>query len=560
MRVPLHGRRVRGWVTELGIEPAITRDRLVPLAGVVSAGPPGEVVGLCAWAAWRWAGPWATFLRAAGPPNRVAPGPPPVPDAAVYPAVDGPVAVPDVERLVVRWPPAADRTGLVASLVASEGSTIVLAPDPREDAALVGALEDAGREVVVWRASSSAADRTEGWSTARRGACVVVGGRIAVLAPIPDLRAIIVLDDGDEALEDERAPTWHARDLAVERCTRARASWRVVSPSPTVEALEQADAVIEAPREQLRRGWPRTEIVDLRDEPPGIGLLSERLGPAVDAVLGAGGRAVCVLNRKGRARLLACTTCRELARCSRCDAAVVEVAEGLVCPRCGDARPRVCLACHATRFRAVKPGVVRVREQLSALVPRARVVAVEGGSAPVPSFDVAVGTEAVLHRVGPEGARPVKLVVFLDFDQELLAPRYRAAEQALWLLVRAARLLGARPDGGVVLVQTRLPHDHVLAAATSGDTAPVALEERSRRMSLGFPPFGGLAELSGDSAAVTAACDALRDSVTILGPDDARALVRAPSASVLSDAFARVDLAPARALGRLRVDVEPLRI
>ena len=33
-------------------------------------------------------------------------------------------------------------------------------------------------------------------------------------------------------------------------------------------------------------------------------------------------------------------------------------------------------------------------------------------------------------------------VAFLDFDQELLAPRYRAAEQALALLARAARLVG----------------------------------------------------------------------------------------------------------------------
>jgi primosomal protein N' (replication factor Y) len=152
------------------------------------------------------------------------------------------------------------------------------------------------------------------------------------------------------------------------------------------------------------------------------------------------------------------------------------------------------------------------------------------------------------------------LVAFLDMDQELLAPRYRAAEQALWLLVRAVRLIGSRHDGGVVLVQTRLPTDGVLAAASSGDTAAVASEERTRRASLGFPPFGGLAELSGDAGAVAAACDALRDSLTILGPDGGRALLRAPSAAAVSDALAAADLTRARAVGRLRVDVEPLRI
>jgi primosomal protein N' (replication factor Y) len=560
VRVPLHGRRVRGWVVALDVEPATTPDRLVPLTAVVSAGPPAEVVELCAWAAWRWAGPWATFLRAASAPNAVTPGPATVPDAAVYPPTPGPLPLPEVDRLVVRWPPAADRSGLIASLAASEGSTIVVAPDPGDDTALTTALEDVGREVLTWRASSSAADRTRAWAGARRGACVIIGGRIAVLAPVPDLQAVVVLDDGDEALKEERAPTWHARDLGAERCARARARLTVVSPAPTVEALEPAVATVDAPDATRREGWPRLEIVDLRDEPPGAGLLSDRLGPAIHRAIDAGGRAVCVLNRKGRARLLACTTCRELARCARCDAAVAESAAGLVCPRCGEARPRVCLACNATRFRAVRPGVVRVREQLAGLVPRARVVAVEGGSAPVPAFDVAVGTEAVLHRVEPSGARPVRLVAFLDMDQELLAPRYRAAEQALWLLVRAVRLIGSRHDGGVVLVQTRLPTDGVLAAASSGDTAAVASEERTRRASLGFPPFGGLAELSGDAGAVAAACDALRDSLTILGPDGGRALLRAPSAAAVSDALAAADLTRARAVGRLRVDVEPLRI
>ena len=56
-----------------------------------------------------------------------------------------------------------------------------------------------------------------------------------------------------------------------------------------------------------------------------------------------------------------------------------------------------------------------------------------------PSARVVVGTEAALHRV-----RDADAVVFLEFDSELLAPRFRAAEQALALLARAARLVSRR--------------------------------------------------------------------------------------------------------------------
>src|SRR5439155_4022255 len=141
--------------------------------------------------------------------------------------------------------------------------------------------------------------------------------------------------------------------------------------------------------------------------------------------------------------------------------------------------------------------------------------------------------------------------------QELLATRSRAAEQALWLLVRASRAVGGRRNGGRLLVQTRVPDHEVIAAARSADPEVVADAERARRRVLGFPPFGGLAELSGAPDAVDVACVALRaaDVVHVLGPiavgTSSRALVQAGSADALCDALAEADLTPAREHGRL---------
>jgi len=561
VRVPLHGRRVRGWVVEADVEPETDRARLVPVHAVVSAGPPPDVVALCSWAAWRWAGPRVAMLRVATAPNRVASAAPAQPETAVYPRAASVLDLPDGDRRVVRWPPSIAPTELLRTLVDPEGSTIVLAPDARIDEPLVRALSSEGRHVLLWRADQPDADRTAAWDEARRGASVVLGGRTAVFAPVPDLRAIVVLDDADEALKEERAPTWHARDVGAERAHRAGARLDIVSPAPTVEALELGATYGGPPPADERGGWPRLAVVDLRDEAPGAGMLSEPLADALRRALDGGGRAICVLNRKGRARLLACQTCRELARCGRCEAAVsAETEDALACPRCGEARPRVCLACGGGSFRILRPGVVKLRDDLAALVPRARVVAVDAGSAPLPSFDVAVGTEAVLHRVSRDVGSAVRLVAFLEFDQELLAPRYRAAEQALWLLVRGARMLGPRRDGGTLLVQTRLPSDPVIVAARDGDPSAAAAAERRRRLALRFPPYAGLAEVAGNGPAVDAACEVLRPELDVLGPDRDRALARAGSATELCDAFAAIDLTPARALGRLRVDVDPLRV
>ena len=128
--------------------------------------------------------------------------------------------------------------------------------------------------------------------------------------------------------------------------------------------------------------------------------------------------------------------------------------------------------------------------------------------------------------------------------------------------MRGARLLG---DRGRLLVQTRLPDHEVVRAARRSAPMLVADAERARRRTLGFPPFGGLAELSGAADAVAAACAAAADGgVTVLGPVDAghgaRALLRAPTVADLCDALAAPASTRARAHGRLRIDVDPRRV
>jgi primosomal protein N' (replication factor Y) len=550
------------------VQPEATELREV--LAVSSAGPPADVVALCRWAAWRWAGPLATFLRAATAPNRVGDLTGPEPEAAVYPGT------PLGGRELVVTSPRTASTDAVP--LAPEGSTLVLDPSPARAAALATRCAAEGREVVLLGSEHADAVRTAHWARARAGACVVIGGRSAVWAPVPDLRAVVVLDEGDEALEDERAPTWNARDVAFERATRTGAAVRVLTPAPTVDAVVAVGPRVVGPPPHA---WPHVQVVDQRDEEPGHGLLSAALAEALRAAVARDARAVCVLNRRGRARLLACRTCNELARCEECGATVeqrtsepgaTQSREVLACARCGRRRPLVCLHCHGATFRAVRPGITRVRDDLAALLPRVEVASVDASTTDVPDAPVLVGTEAVLHRV-PAGST-VALVAYLELDQELLAPRARASEQALWLVARGARLLdaastgeGSARGGGRLLLQTRIPDHEVVAAVRRGDPRPLVAADAARREALGFPPFGGLAEVGGAPDAVAAAADAVaRLGVTVLGPvvdgssRSARALLRAPSTAALCEALASSGVEAARALGRLRIDVDPRRV
>jgi primosomal protein N' (replication factor Y) len=213
-----------------------------------------------------------------------------------------------------------------------------------------------------------------------------------------------------------------------------------------------------------------------------------------------------------------------LLRCERCDAAVsLPDDTRLVCPRCGTERAGVCQACGGSSFANLRPGVTRLREELEAASGRPT-VAVTGRDTTISAdAGVYVGTEAVLHRV----AR-ADVVAFLDFDRELLAPRYRAGEQALTLLARAARLLGPRARGGRLLVQTFLPDHDVVRAALLADGSRLLAGERVRRAELQLPPAVALAEVAG--ADVDPLVAALRDDPTVsVGGTGSGFLVRADS-------------------------------
>ncbi len=553
VRVPLHGRRVRGWVVAAPGEPppgVVLRE----VAAVLAPGPSPDVVALCEWAAWRWCGRLRPFLLAASPRRLADARPVPPATSGRAPAAGDDEVAALVRRALgggehlLRLPPAAPRLAVLSealAVLAGRADLLVLVPEARDVELVHRRLGRLGVRV---------ARHPEDWGAAAAGGRVVVGTRTAALAPVGRLGAIVVVDAQAEAYRDQRAPTYSAVDLARERARRAGVPFLALSACPSLE-LATALTSLELSPALERAKWPAVEVVDLRQEDPRHGRYGDRLAPAIQRARAEQPTrpVLAVLNRLGRARLLACASCSELARCERCGAAVREEAGAaehrvLACARCAAQRPVVCARCGAARLKVLRVGAQRAGEEVAALTGlEVAVVAGEGRGEPLPVAPVLVGTEALLHRAGR-----ASLVVFLDFDLDLLAPRLRAGEHALELLARAGRLVGARPEGRVV-VQTRVPDHEVLVAARRGDPGVLIEAEAQRRRPLGLPPYGALAHLSGEDAAALGA--ALRDEEHLaVAPLEGGQLVRANDAATLADALARQG-----ALGHdVRVAVDPL--
>lgn len=664
VRVVLNRRRLRGWVIGLDA-PTPSGRELSPISSVVGVGPPPHVVDLAGWAAWRWAGTRAHFLRTASP-DRVVKGLPArrpvhlpkimsdegadIPDwvGAAFGAGAGgirSVSPQQARRTDRSEPPAAAGAGNVSGAVGGDRSPTVVRLGPcAEELPLVIEALRRGRALVLvptvaWAARLSGRLREAGVTTAlaprdwagAAAAHAVVGTRSAAWAPCESLDTVIVFDEHDEAHQEEAAPTWNARDVAVERARRDGARCLLVGPMPSLDALlfagraadvpdagsepgtgahrsQAADeqrhlgpgagsvaaseaaapaVIIAAARPDEREAWPRVQIADRRQDDPATG---EWCGEALAELLRSDRTVVCVLNRTGRARLAYCASCGELAASRQSGRPLRLEKQQFVDPDSGEARPAVCESCGATRFRRARVGVKGVAEEMERLArrpviqvvgePAARVGTGHGtagaprtplttrgtgedGASPLSrrqqrqpqaaSPALYIGTEAVLHRVPSADA-----VAFIDFDQELTAPRYRAGEEAFALLVRAARLVGPRSGGGTVLVQTRLGAHPVLGAAVGADPSDWLRAEAKRRSAMRQPPASTWALVSGAAAPryvdnLSAGLHA--GALDIAGPADGTWRIRSDDQELLLAALAAAE----RPSGRLRVAVDPMR-
>ena len=212
----------------------------------------------------------------------------------------------------------------------------------------------------------------------------------------------------------------------------------------------------------------------------------------------------------------------------------------LTCPRCGFARPPGCEHCGASRFRLLRAGVSRVREELEALLrePVGELTAAaagdDGPAAAMPQERVVVGTEAALHRIRDAGSSSPSPTSTPSCRPPLRGGVAGAAP------VGAGRPSARRPPAGArLLLQTRLPGHPVVGAVLHADPARAirALAEQARRLRL--PPFAAFAELAGAGAGRTSPTASNASGSTISGPVDGRYLVRAADGTELADGLGR---------------------
>ncbi|GIU93426.1 MAG: hypothetical protein KatS3mg011_2332 [Acidimicrobiia bacterium] len=466
VRVPLGGRRVRGFVVEVGNPPV---ESLKPIAGVSGATPifdPPHLESL-RWAAIHYVAPLATLLGRAGPPNLP-------PRSSVEPTRHAPVDG-SVEVWLTPSLPRAAVTDLARETATRGGSFLLVLPTVAEAAAV---LETLGSD--DWFAGfGTDAELTRAWGALRDGRHPVVGTPRCAAWRLRRPARVVVVEESRRAMKDRQTPTIAVRDLLMHRVHTEGIDVVFVGPTPSIDLVSAHPSVRRAPG----RLWPPVEVVDRSREPPGLPLLSETVVRAVRATLRRSGRVFVYAHRRGYAAASRCVACRTTRRCPSCGSRPDHPDR---CTRC-DRPMGPCTRCGGERFEPLGAGVGRLVEECRRLFG-------EAGAYPADSR-VTVGTERDL--VAPD---LFELVVLADLDGLVYGSNYRAAEEALRI---GARLALKVRQGGRMQVQTSHPSHPVVTALRKGDPTPFHRTELEERRRHGFPPFSQILtlEIRGEGAA-----------------------------------------------------------
>jgi len=231
---------------------------------------------------------------------------------------------------------------------------------------------------------------------------------------------------------------------------------------------------------------PDVRLIDMRQRQfeDNARWLSPDLRAAMAEILAAGEQAMLFLNRRGYAPLTLCAGCGHKLTCPSCSAWLVEhrYRKRLACHQCGYeiAAPQTCPSCAAPdSLIACGPGVERVAEEFAHFFPAARYAiassdTVQGSLHSGPAqmqgpiramakgeIDVLIGTQIMAKG---HHFPNLTLVGVIDADLGGSDGDLRARERTFQLLHQVSGRAGRAEKPGLVLLQTRNPHDAVMQA------------------------------------------------------------------------------------------------
>ncbi|GAA4797953.1 primosomal protein N' [Olivibacter ginsenosidimutans] len=409
---------------------------------------------------------------------------------------------------------------LIEEVLAAGKTVLYLLPEIALTSQIVERLRlHFGNAVGVYHSRFNDHERVEVWQKVLNGEIkVVLGARSAVFLPFQNLELIVVDEEHEVSFKQfDPAPRYHARDTAIYLAQIHKAKVLLGSATPAIETYYNAKSgkygLVELMQRYGESILPQIEIASLKDHTKNKQVSSYFTDVLLDEIKNALSKKEQVIlfqNRRGYTPMLLCRTCGYTPKCTNCDVSLTfhKSTGKLHCHYCGFKEEviQVCPACGSTHLENKGFGTERIEEELSVLVPEAKIGRLDLDSTrgkdsferiitdfDEQRFNVLVGTQMVAK--GLDFGK-VTVIGIINADTLINYPDFRAFERSFSLLSQVSGRAGRRNKMGKVIIQAYATQHRVLEQVIRHDYHDMFMTEVQERKHYAYPPFYRLIKIA----------------------------------------------------------------
>ncbi len=360
--------------------------------------------------------------------------------------------------------------------------------------------------VAVLHSRLSAAQKLYQWNRIlHTETSIVVGVRSAIFAPCNRLGLIIIDEENDSSYKSDKAPRYHARQVAMWRSKKAKALLLMGSATPSLESWyniqEKNIRCISLSKRISSTGFPTVKVVSLRGSTHAI---SEELEKAIQHSLSLDKQVILLVNKRGFSHAFLCDNCGTYFECPNCSVSLVSHRSKkrfLLCHHCGYSmdEPELCPSCGYTALSLRGWGTQRVEHEIHKLFPRENIVRIDSDSTKKKGqstqllldfyhkqYSIMIGTQMIAKGINIPN---LHLVGILFCDSLFTLPDFRAYEKAYALLEQATGRASRFSEKGHVIIQSYAEDKSFLQHFINRDQVAFYKEELQKRKQYNLVPF-----------------------------------------------------------------------
>ena len=376
------------------------------------------------------------------------------------------------------------------------------------------------KKIALLHSGVSEKQRGISWHEAMIGeAQIILGTRLAVLTPMPNLRAIVVDEEHDPSYKQQEGTRYSARDLAIWRAHDQGLPILLASATPSLETWMAAKVGryehIRLDSRAQGASLPKVHLVNTQDPQNRSSyspLFTKIVEGAISKCLSEKKQSLILINRRGYAPVISCSACAWMSKCAQCSSCMVMHRAGalskktvLSCHHCGLVKPmpNFCPDCGNPDLKPVGQGTQKIEDVIEGAWPQATVLRVDTDSSRRSKgaeelfqkiheggVDIVVGTQMIAKG---HDYQNIGTVAVLDADSRLYSQDFRAAERLFAQLIQVAGRAGRSKQydqaTGDIYIETQHPDAAVFQYLLRHDVDGFLSFTAKEREESGLPPF-----------------------------------------------------------------------